>query len=202
MKLSRGRQAGAYSYAAFGGLHISDAMIVAGALAASEWDSLGGFEYLGAGDLARRVFVAMAAVSCKDRALSKSQKKAYDDPEADATDGAHPAWWRGNDAGVDGAVRRVNEALDTSETLCLGSPDLQKLCERVRALQGECSVAQASAVRMRRAVVRARNWMREALGMNDGSFLTNDASRKQNCKDAHQVLEEALAASGHGGQDV
>lgn len=30
-----------------------------------------------------------------------------DDPEADGTDAAHPAWWRGNDAGCKGALALV-----------------------------------------------------------------------------------------------
>ncbi len=35
-----------------------------------------------------------------------------DDPDADATDAAHPAWWRGNDAGVAVTVARLTDILD------------------------------------------------------------------------------------------
>lgn len=35
-----------------------------------------------------------------------------DDPEADATDAAHPAWWRGNNAGVAVTVARLADILD------------------------------------------------------------------------------------------
>jgi hypothetical protein len=38
-----------------------------------------------------------------------------DDPGWDATDGAHPAWWRGSDAGVEGAVAAINKVLDNLE---------------------------------------------------------------------------------------
>jgi hypothetical protein len=36
-----------------------------------------------------------------------------DDPGWDATDAAHPAWWRGNEAGSYGAVAAVNRVLDS-----------------------------------------------------------------------------------------
>jgi len=35
-----------------------------------------------------------------------------DEPDMDATDGAHPAWWRGNDAGVESTCVAVHRALD------------------------------------------------------------------------------------------
>ena len=62
---------------------------------------------------------------------------AYDDPSRDATDGAHPAWWRGSDAGVAGAVRIVNEALDGPLPLpgCVGGADLEAVRQRVAALR-------------------------------------------------------------------
>ena len=62
---------------------------------------------------------------------------AYDDPSLDATDGAHPAWWRGSDAGVAGAVRIINEALDGPLPLvgCVGGADLERVRQRVAALR-------------------------------------------------------------------
>ena len=35
-----------------------------------------------------------------------------DDPELDATDGAHPAWWRGHDHAVKGLCQKINEIFD------------------------------------------------------------------------------------------
>lgn len=35
-----------------------------------------------------------------------------DDPALDGTDNAHPAWWRGNDAGVVALCQQINEILD------------------------------------------------------------------------------------------
>ena len=35
----------------------------------------------------------------------------HDDPELDGTDGAHPAWWRGQAAGVESAAREISEIL-------------------------------------------------------------------------------------------
>ena len=70
--------------------------------------------------------------------LSKpaSAGSAPDDPEMDATDFAHPAWWRGNDAGVEAVVRIANEVLDGKDNLAgvSGSDTLQALRERLHAL--------------------------------------------------------------------
>jgi len=67
----------------------------------------------------------------------KRLRLAWDDPEMDATDGAHPAWWRGNDAGVAGAVGIVTEALDEPLPLagCVGGADLERVRQRIAALR-------------------------------------------------------------------
>jgi hypothetical protein len=39
-----------------------------------------------------------------------------DDPEADGTDFAHPAWWRGNERAFLTAVHEVNDILDGTKT--------------------------------------------------------------------------------------
>lgn len=64
----------------------------------------------------------------------------WDDPELDLTDGAHPAWWRGNDAGVHGALDRVKEALDgkyDGETAgpYFGSQRLMDVVQRIMQLR-------------------------------------------------------------------
>jgi hypothetical protein len=43
-------------------------------------------------------------------------RKAYDDPELDATDGAHPAWWRGHDHTTKVFCQKVNEILDGKDS--------------------------------------------------------------------------------------
>jgi len=43
--------------------------------------------------------------------VRKLYQKIKDDPELDATDFAHPAWWRGEEAGVRGVVRLLRKAL-------------------------------------------------------------------------------------------
>ena len=59
-----------------------------------------------------------------------------DNPEWDGTDGAHPAWWRGQEDGVKGAVMRVREALEGNEGAMAGKcqEPLQSLREDVAAL--------------------------------------------------------------------
>ncbi len=72
-----------------------------------------------------------------DLAAERRLTLSYDDPSLDGTDGAHPAWWRGSDAGVAGAVRIVNEALDGPLPLagCVGGADLEAVRQRVAALR-------------------------------------------------------------------
>jgi len=38
-----------------------------------------------------------------------------DNPELDGTDGAHPAWWRGCDSGVESTVQAIHQILDDIE---------------------------------------------------------------------------------------
>jgi len=60
-----------------------------------------------------------------------------DNPELDATDAAHPAWWRGNEAGLICTVRVLNERMDKYPDVhgVYGSPELQQLWQRIAALQ-------------------------------------------------------------------
>ena len=55
------------------------------------------------------------------------------DPHWDGTDGACPAWWRGQDVGVDGACMRVEEAL-AGDARGTCSKRLQAVRERVAEL--------------------------------------------------------------------
>lgn len=58
-----------------------------------------------------------------------------DDPSWDGTDAAHPAWWRGNDAGVDGAVMVIEKVLSGEEPRgFVNHKRLQQLRLRVAAL--------------------------------------------------------------------
>jgi hypothetical protein len=52
-----------------------------------------------------------------------------DDPELDCTPFAHPAWIRGNDAGVLGAVMKGEGGIGK-----LGSKELQEVCDQIREL--------------------------------------------------------------------
>ena len=58
-----------------------------------------------------------------------------DNPFWDCTDGAHPAWWRGEEYSIKMMIKKVNEWLDEPiDKLTAGSygyPDLQGLKERI-----------------------------------------------------------------------
>lgn len=61
-----------------------------------------------------------------------------DNPDTDGTDFAHPAWWRGNITGVEGAALYVENVLNGADVagVC-NSPRLQAVLERVAALRGD-----------------------------------------------------------------
>ena len=62
----------------------------------------------------------LAAVLCHRHEITNRElddlraliQLAKDDPEMDATDFAHPAWWRGNDQGVIVLCGMINKILD------------------------------------------------------------------------------------------
>ncbi len=63
----------------------------------------------------------------------------HDNPELDCTDFAHPAWWRGNDAGVASLVQIINGILDEpflaeARGGTFGYPPLNALRTRLIAL--------------------------------------------------------------------
>lgn len=60
-----------------------------------------------------------------------------DNKELDGTDAAHPAWWRGNDAGVLGAVGVIRRALEEGRCPETGNAGLSELCKRVVSTQSD-----------------------------------------------------------------
>lgn len=59
-----------------------------------------------------------------------------DRPDADGTDFAHPAWWRGNDRGVAATVEALNKILDSGrDGGTFGYRPLEELANRIAALR-------------------------------------------------------------------
>lgn len=73
-----------------------------------------------------------------------AELEAQSNPELDATDAAHPAWWRGNDAGVKSAALIVLSLLDGQEpkggTFAL--PDLNEIRDKIDHMRAELRGAQ------------------------------------------------------------
>jgi hypothetical protein len=57
-----------------------------------------------------------------------------DDPKLDGTDGAHPAWWRGHDAGVAAILVKIRKAVieRPDEPVAFASMELNRLVEDLR----------------------------------------------------------------------
>lgn len=58
--------------------------------------------------------------------------------ECDGTDGAHPAFWRGQEDGVWGACMRIRQALEGGDGMRLGNPELRAVCKEVAKLKHRC----------------------------------------------------------------
>lgn len=57
-----------------------------------------------------------------------------DDPDLDGTDAAHPAWWRGQEAGFDGAMGMIEKALTERPAGVISNERWQALRERIYAM--------------------------------------------------------------------
>lgn len=65
--------------------------------------------------------------------------KKLDDPEWDATDAAHPAWWRGEEYGGKQAIRRIRRVMDGEDdgSGVIGDTDAEKIRRDILALKAE-----------------------------------------------------------------
>jgi hypothetical protein len=72
--------------------------------------------------------------------LEVYELKSLDNPDMDATDFAHPAWWRGCDHGVEKAINAVHGWLEDDYTIGSGSyqySPMQNACNQIVALKSE-----------------------------------------------------------------
>lgn len=68
--------------------------------------------------------------------LSAELSSLQDDPERDGTNDAHPAWWRGNDRGVEATVEALNKVLDSGRGGgTFGFKPLEELASRLSSLR-------------------------------------------------------------------
>ena len=83
-----------------------------------------------------------------------------DDPELDATDGAHPAWWRGNDHGVAAATDIIKNALEgKAGEGTLGFEPLQRVREQIyHTLKGLRDMQTAAAIALE-ALPEEEGWV-------------------------------------------
>ena len=68
---------------------------------------------------------------------------AEDNEFWDCTDGAHPAWWRGEKYGVESMIRKVDQWLDgTLDEMMIGfsHPKVEALKERIHDLRTKAGI--------------------------------------------------------------
>jgi hypothetical protein len=76
----------------------------------------------------------------KPETCDAAYREMFDDTPLDGTEFAHPAYWRGQESGVDGACMRIEEVLDGkySGAGVLAHPRLENLVRRLdRMMKGE-----------------------------------------------------------------
>lgn len=97
------------------------------------------YHYLGPCLLPAEVAAREAAAREEGRlsATLDAPTQPLDDPQWDATDAAHPAWWRGNDHGVAAVVQIINDTLDGKAPGTYGSAALTAAIQRVAAARAD-----------------------------------------------------------------
>jgi len=83
-----------------------------------------------------RLREAQATITALTARLEELEKVPPDNPEADATDAAHPAWWRGHDHGAHSVCQLVNGILDGEPILGTAREPWQATRLRLAALVG------------------------------------------------------------------
>lgn len=74
---------------------------------------------------------AEAAEKEVERLRGALEEARKDNDELDGTDAAHPAWWRGNDAGVSQACAKINAILDGADVFGTASEPWESARRRV-----------------------------------------------------------------------
>lgn len=77
-------------------------------------------ERLRAGGCARDQGTTQYCAEAVAMGAEVARLRALDDPDLDGTDHAHPAWWRGSDAGAIGVLRRWRRALGMPVDVLVG----------------------------------------------------------------------------------
>jgi hypothetical protein len=106
-------------------------------------------------DFAGRLLVRSEALE------NELARRPKDDPLFDATDGAHPAWWRGHDDGVRGATERVVDALEKPPSKgVVGYAPLQLVIEDIHRLRNISSADKETIGKLEAEVAELQAWMK------------------------------------------
>lgn len=95
---------------------------------------------IGGNELHRRLYPEEAE-ECARAAYAELERQGligiHDDPNMDATDGAHPAWWRGEEYGAMSVARRVLEMLkpEAKGPYNFSAPELNEIVKQIAALR-------------------------------------------------------------------
>lgn len=107
-----------------------------------------------------------------------TDRLAEDNPEWDGTDAAHPAWWRGNDAGVAATVRILADAMDGKDN-------------------GRGVIGYAPLEALRRRVIAVRSARQSAL--DEAAQIAEGCGIGKNGIDLADRIRSLMAPKGEGG---
>lgn len=122
-----------------------------------------------------------------------------DRPETDATDYAHPAWWRGNDAGVAAVVAMLSKHLDGEPVVgTVNYAPLQAVRARVAALLTQRDAAIAERDRMRAFCEKVATPCSEPL--NSAWLYRDKESRRHFQAELRREARAALTSAKEAGE--
>lgn len=128
----------------------------------------------------------------------------FDDPEVDATDGAHPAWWRGQDHGVCMTTASIRKMLRGEKTGTFGFHALNEIRNQIEHLMRGLLDMQTSAAFALEVVPKEEGIVRtflEAIHRHAASHLAAPTDGEKSSgegpeKVRHRMSVEGLSAIG------
>lgn len=134
----------------------------------------------------RKVVRALLAAESERDALR-------DNPDADCTDAAHPAWWRGHDRTAKSLCAQINAILDGEDASGAANEPWESTRRRLVALRERLRIAEAVATQ-----IRALTWPKSDipseydLGYEDGFYRGAKVAARLVERAARDAAEESV----------
>lgn len=113
-----------------------------------------------------------------------------DDPESDATDAAHPAWWRGHDSGARGvALALIKVAVAGRAGGTFAGQEVELAAGAIQDLRERLQLAETARDELSDALDRERLQHDETRGYRHQAELDRDACRESYDEIVRRIVE-------------